>query len=60
MHEKTCICIEKRLEFEKRNEVLSVKISLENVSPEIKAETIKPFLEILFSKACDDLKLNNS
>lgn len=43
MQEKTCICIEKRLEFEERNEVLSVKISLENVSPEIKAETIKTF-----------------
>lgn len=60
MQEKTCICIEKRLEFEERNEVLSVKISLENVSPEIKAETIKTFLGILFSEACGDLKLNNS
>lgn len=60
MNKKTCICIEKRLEFEERNEVLSVKISLENISPEIEAETLKPFLEILFSEACDNLKLNNS
>lgn len=60
MKEKTCICIEKHLEFEESNEVLSVKISLENVSPKIKAETLKPFLRILFLEACDDLKLNNS
>ncbi len=60
MQERTGICIEKSLMFEKNREIFSVKICLENISPELKTDSIKPYLETLFAKACKDLKLNNS
>lgn len=60
MKEKTSICVEKLLEFEENREIFSVKICLENISPELKTDSIKPYLKTLFSKAIEDLKLNNS
>lgn len=50
MEERTCVNIEKSLKFEKGGEILSVKICLENISPSIKADSIKPYLETLFLK----------
>lgn len=43
--------VNKSLNFEKSGETLSVEISIENVSPESKAEAIEPFLDTLFDKA---------
>lgn len=60
VEERTCISIEKSLNFEKSGETFSVKICLENISPELKEDSISPYLETLFLKAIKDLKLNNS
>ncbi len=60
MEEITCISIEKSLNFKKSGETFSVKICLENISPELKEDSISPYLETLFLKAIKDLKLNNS
>lgn len=58
MEEKTCISINKSLRFEKSGEILSVKISLENIPPLLTKEAILPYLETLFTKAIKDLQMN--
>lgn len=49
--EKTTKAIKKSLCFEKSGETLSVEITLENVSPDIRTDTIIPFLNTLFERA---------
>lgn len=49
--EKTTKTIKKSLYFEESGETLSVEISLENVSPCVKTDTIIAFLNTLFENA---------
>lgn len=49
--EKTTKTIKKSLCFEDGGETLSVEISLENVSPNVKVDTIFTFLDTLFERA---------
>lgn len=60
MEERTNISVEKELHFEKEGEIFSVAIQLKNISPNIEEESIKLYLKTLFSKAIEDLKLNNA
>lgn len=60
VEERTNISVEKELYFEKEGEIFSVVIQLKNISPNIEEESIKLYLKTLFSKAIEDLKLNNA
>jgi chromatin segregation and condensation protein Rec8/ScpA/Scc1 (kleisin family) len=43
--------LKKSLHFEKSGETLSIEITIENVSPQLKKETIVGFLDVLYQKA---------
>ena len=55
MKEKSRKTIEKALSVEESGETLSIKICLENVSPNVKVDTITSFLDILFEKGKEEL-----
>lgn len=59
MEERTCISIEKSLNFERVGNIFC-KDLLGKHFPELKEDSISPYLETLFLKAIKDLKLNNS
>lgn len=58
--EKTTKTIKKSLYFEKNGETLSVEIVLENVSPNVKADTIISFLDMLYGRAKEELQFDNT
>lgn len=55
MEERSRKTIEKSISFEKSGETISIKICLENVSPNVSAETITSFLDALFEKSKKEL-----
>lgn len=57
MQEKTCRSIRKSIEFEESGEKFSVTVNLENISHESKKETIVPFLDTLFRKIKEEIKI---
>ncbi len=56
--ERTTKTIKKSLSFEKSGETFSIEISLENVSPNVKADTIISFLDTIYEHAKENLKFN--
>lgn len=54
MEEKICKMVEKRLCFIKSEEMLSVKISIENISPDFR-EKLKTYLDSLYEDAIKEL-----
>ena len=50
MEEKTCKSARKTLSFEKSGEILSVTISLENISPNTSKESIVSLVDTLFKE----------
>ena len=55
MTEKTTKKVKKSLHFEESGETFSVELGLENVSPEIKPDTIMGYLDALFERAKERL-----
>ncbi len=53
--EKTTRTVKKSLSFEESGETFSVEISLENVSPNVKTDTIVAFLNTLFANAKESI-----
>ncbi len=58
--EKTTRTIQKSLHFEESGEILSISIGLENISPQIKADTFFPFLRTMFEHLLKELDFDNS
>lgn len=55
MGEKTSRSIKKTLSFEKSGEVFSIEVTLENISPELKCDTVLAFLDTLFECIKSDI-----
>lgn len=57
MKEQTCSSLKKTLRFEKTGEAFSICINIENVSPETKKETVISFLDTIFEKIKEEIKI---
>lgn len=57
MNEKTCKKIKKTLEFENSEEIFSLEIALENISPELDKKTIMSFLDTIYERLKDEIKI---
>lgn len=56
MEEKTSRSLKKTLSFEESEEVLSMEVTLQNISPELKCDTVFSLLDTLFECIKSELK----
>lgn len=54
MDERKKLQVEQSIKFEKNGEILSVSITVENISPKINRETIVSQLDVLYKNLIND------